>query len=200
MTQIDIDVRVDGYDIMRLLVLYEAPLGLADFCQAGGMRGDRLDAALAWCFKLEYIERIGKKYGITRDGRDYCDDAKGNPHLTVAGHRSFVDESLTGLKQTLPKIRKGGDWQRSEITSAVLPKAGVDRGYGTEPERILMEIEHMRRAEKQTAVTLGITVDELRELVQADLVRICRGGGIEHVGRFHKGQTMCVECKRGRRK
>ncbi len=190
MNQSKINASVDGYNALCQMILHSRPLEWGEFT-VGGVRGERLTAALDWCVANEYAQYAQESYLITTVGRVYCEEAKGNPKIQVSNYQSWKDEALTGIDT------KG---QRSKITKAALPRSSADFTTSTGAEKVLLDIERQRQATKEAAKLVGLDVDKFKELNSAGLIRVCKGGGEAHLGRFHKGQTMCAKCKKGKRK
>jgi hypothetical protein len=202
-TQNQIDVERDAMGILRLLVLWREVSNIRWTREAieewTGVDGSRLSSALEWLVEREYCQvSTSGQYTRTTDGeRAYGVAARHGRFRSNWG--AWKDEALTGL---VSGGRPGacsdspGDWQRSKLTRAALPRGSEMRSGVVAPDpAYIMSISERRRA---IADELGVTMDELHEGIRDGSIRKCPVCG--KTGQFHENQSACITCRKTRRK
>ena len=202
-TQYQIDVERDAMGILRHLVLWSGVMNIIWTREAieewTGVDGSRLLSALKWLVAHKYCQvNTCGQYICTKDGEIAYGIASRNGRFVI-NSRVWRDEALTGMALggrpgMCDKIP--GDWQRSKLTRAALPRSSKMRHGVVAPDpAYLMAIGERLRA---IAIELGVTFDELYARIQAGSIRMCPTCG--KIKQFHQNQSVCISCRKMKRK
>ena len=214
-TQHQIDIERDAMHILRIILLLRPrpPEGDQDLIPEiewmrpnierwTKLKGQRLSAALGWLVDREYLQvsRSGQYTRTTDGARAYARAAAQGRFLVNA--RRWRDAAITGVASggrpgVVPAGVKPGDWQRSHITRAALPRSSeMQRGVvAPDPAHLMATGDRLRRL----ADELGLTLDELHEGIQDGSIRrcpVCR----KTTNQWHDNQSACISCRKARRK
>lgn len=202
-TQYQINVERDAMGILRQLVLWSGVLNIIWTREAiaewTGVDGSRLLSALKWLVEREYCRvNTSGQYTRTTEGEIAYGIAARNGRFVI-NSRVWRDEALTGMAlggrpgvcEPIP-----GDWQRSKLTRAALPRSSKMRhGVVAQDPAYLMATGERLRA---IAIELGVAFDELYAGIQAGSIRMCPTCG--KTEQFHKNQSVCISCRKMKRK
>lgn len=158
-------------------------------------RVEQVEEALQYLLKNMLVERRLGQWYITRIAEEILEAEMHYTSIrTGASTFEFRLEALTGMD------RFGN---RTELESAALPSnAGADCSTNRTENDMVNHCARVERDERD-AKKLGMTVDEMRDGIDNGSVKRCKGiDGVvrSHWGKFYRGQSLCIECRKRLRK
>lgn len=139
---------------------------------------------------LQTKDYITKDYWVTSAGRDYYREAVKQPEINLS-LQSWKEEVLAGMTK---------EGLQTRISNAVLPNTMADMRRPRTPEELLARYEAEHKARESAAKELKLSLTEYNTLEQVGRIKRCPGVmRDEHIGVFHKGQSVCRDCRRLRR-
>jgi hypothetical protein len=211
--QARIDVQRDGMGILRHLTTYDYYFsdGAWKFSH-GGVKWSvsvfmtqflwsraRVIRAFNWLLSKSYAHGSFSEFWGTPLGAEAYHEAVLNK--TFASNVKFKQEALTGLSDTGNRKDDRGDWQRSKLTWAALPRTCQRGVVGRDPAELMMASGRLSQLAEDNAVTM----DELIDANKNGLLKQCSSCGrirIHHKNKKRPDgiQSQCVYCRKARRK
>ncbi|MFA5377742.1 MAG: hypothetical protein WC455_18475 [Dehalococcoidia bacterium] len=181
-SQRKIDLESNVVLTMKCLVWYSVGFGWTDTMISGiiGISVRESQKALARLVKVGHAETRNRKgirhWWATEDGKTWLEEIGVNNLPISDGVAAFREEALTGLVEAPGKV--GLKSEESLLRYAALPTAEW-RGLRLQKEE--------RFADSTLDEGYGICPG-----IPGDVKR--------HIGKFHKGQSRCIECRKRMRK